>query len=75
MADTQRIENTQEMAPRARARGHLSLVEWPADAPSAYTPKLTAPARRAPVDRLYEGGIILLMCASALAALASFARL
>ena len=75
MADTQRIEDTQGMAPKTRARGHLSLVEWSADTSSAYTPKLTAPARRAPVDRLYEGGIILLMFASTLAALASFARL
>lgn len=70
MATTQRVEKTQEMAPRTRARGHLSLVEWNTEAP-----KPTDPVRRTGVDRLYEGGALLLMAATALAVIASFARL
>lgn len=77
MATTQRIENTQETVLRTRARGHLSLVEWNADSQATSVParKLTDPVRRASVDRLYEGGFLLLMVASALAAIASFAHL
>lgn len=79
MANTQRIENTQETAPRTRARGHLSLVEWNGEmvqqAPKAAAPKRTDPARRANGDRLYTGGVLLLMAATALAVVASFARL
>lgn len=76
MATMQRIENTQETAPRTTERGHLSLVEWPTDAPlSAPARRPVDPARRRIGDRLYEGGILLLMAATALAALVSFARL
>ena len=75
MATTQRSESTQETAPRIRERGHLSLVEWPTDAPTAPSRKPNAKVQRASLDRLYEGGILLLMAATALAALVSFARL
>lgn len=79
MANTQRIENTQETAPRTRARGHLSLVEWNGEmvqqAPKAAAPKPTDPIRRTIIDRLYEGGALLLMAATALAVVASFAHL
>lgn len=84
MATTQRIENnienTQEMkdtlnpASRTTQRGHLALVEWDALAAPASAER-PAPARRASLDRLYDGGIVLLMLASTLAAIASFARL
>lgn len=82
MATMQRIENdtenTQEMkdaqAPifRMTERGHLALVEWDALAVPASGGRL---ARRTSLDRLYDGGIVLLMLASTLAAIASFARL
>jgi len=80
MATTQRIEsnneNTQDMrdtpSPRTTRRGHLALVEWKAPAAPAPAGRL---ARRASLDRLYDGGIVLLMLASTLAAIASFARL
>lgn len=82
MATMQRIENdienTQEMKdaqapiPRTTERGHLALVEWDALAAPASGGRL---ARRASLDRLYDGGIVLLMLASTLAAIASFARL
>ena len=74
MATTQHTRNTQETAPRTTARRHLALVEWDEDAPASL-PRTAAPVRRAASDRLYEGGIILLMAATALATLASFARL
>lgn len=73
MATTQRRKDRHETAPRITERGHLSLVEWSADA--APTRKLTPPPPRASADRLYAGGILLLMLACALAALVSFARL
>ncbi len=77
MATTQRVEKTQDMAPRTLARGHLSLVEWSAEAeaPKVATPKRSDPVRRTGVDRLYEGGALLLMAATTLAVIASFARL
>ena len=75
MAVTQHTEETSGAIPRTRERGHLRLVEWPAESPAASSRKPAAPAKRAPLDRLYEGGILLLMAATALAALVSFARL
>jgi len=83
MATTQRLERrlekTQETAPLTRARGHLSLVEWDGEvvqqAPKAAAPKRTNPARRANGDRLYTGGVLLLMAATACAIIASFAHL
>ncbi len=77
MAITQRAEQTQEIAPRTRAYGHLSLVEWnvEAEASKAATPKLTDTVRRTLVDRLFEGGVFLLMAATTLAVVVSFAHL
>ena len=79
METMQRLEKTQETAPRTRARGHLSLVEWSGEtgeqAPQADVPELTDPFRRTGADRFYTGGILLLMAAIALAVAASFARL
>lgn len=77
MATTQRIEKTREMPSCTRARGHLSLVEWnaEAEAPRAATPKRSDPVRRTGVDRLYEGGALLLMASATLAVIASFAHL
>ena len=88
MATTQLIENdtesntentrdtmdTQNPASRTTQRGHLALIEWDALAAPASAGHLI-PVRRASLDRLYDGGIALLMLASALAAIASFARL
>ncbi len=84
MATLQHIENTrrlddandtQEVTSRTTERGHLALVEWDALAAPAPAGRLAAPVRRASLDRLYDGGIVLLMLASTLAAIASFARL
>ena len=77
MATMQRVEKTQETAPRTRAHGHLSLVEWnvEAKAPETAAPQQADPMRRTGADRLYTGGVLLLMAAIALAVAASFARL
>ena len=77
MATTQRVEDTHKTAPRIRARGHLSLVEWNAEAETSESaaPGYTDPIRRTGADWLYTGGVLLLMVATALAAAASFAHL
>ena len=80
MATMQRTENenenTQNMmdtqAPHTTRRRHLALVEWNALAAPTPAGRL---ARRTSLDRLYDGVIVLLMLASTLAAIASFARL
>ncbi len=73
----QRVEKPGETAPRTRARGHLSLVEWNGEAETSepMTSKRTALVRRTGADRLYTGGVLLLMAATALAVVASFVRL
>ena len=64
---------------RVKARGHLSLVEWGGEtmehAPQADASERADAVRRTGVDRLFEGGVLLLMAATALAVLASFAHL
>jgi len=74
MTITQRAEETQDAAPRTRARGHLSLVEWNAEVANP-APKMTDPVRRTLGDRLFEGGVLVLMAATTLAVVASFAHL
>ena len=82
MATVQRVEKTQDMAPRIRARGHLALVEWeraehiPEMAASEVAAsKAAAPVRRTSADRFFESGLLLLMAATAFAVIASFAHL
>lgn len=84
MATLERTENTRQLnntddaqaaASYTTERGHLALVEWDSLAAPAPAGHLSAPIRRASLDRLYDGGIVLLMLASTLAAIASFARL
>jgi hypothetical protein len=53
----------------------LSLIEWNAEAPKTDAPQWRDPIRRTTADRLYEGGVLLLMTATALAVIASFAHL
>ena len=80
---TERAEDGDEVRTRTerrvKAQGHLSLVDWtaavPEEAPKTLAPKRAAPARRAAAERIYEWGVLLLMAASACAAIASFAHL
>jgi len=84
MATVPLLEETQEAAPRIKARGHLSLVDWnpeeaeqtpQATVPQSIAPKLTDPVRRTAADRLYGWGVLLLMAAAAFAAFASLTHL
>ena len=79
MIAMERREETDKAAPRVMARGHLALLDWerPSEEETAMTSLSTQaePVRHTPFDRLFNGGLILLIVATIGAVCACMAHL
>ncbi len=75
-------QELREAAPRVTARGHLELVNWelpktdlPAQPEAVRVTAPVNPVRRLPIDRVFEGGVLLLLASSVAAVCACLAHL
>ena len=79
MIAMERQEETDNASPRVMARGHLALLDWerPSEEESEMTSLSTPaePVRHTPFDRLFNGGLILLIVATIVAVCACMAHL